>query len=353
MKSRPDSREPTLCQSRCPVSRASANLAYTPQGKQSAVWRLQQRLVAPGPDSVLPAYLCLDCLACRENCDHGVDVPANLSAARHEWAREVTPLVSEAELRYDTEAAWRLLSSAAPSWRRMDQCQALLVPGMEMLTEENFDLLEALFRALDRLGDLVLGVNRDSVLECGHHPYAHGHLDPARRMARQARKRFARYSKVVFASPHCASFVRLKWPEADLQIERQFATLLEFLGKRIDFARSGFYRRKVAYHDPCHLGRHLGLYQLPRDILKWATNDRPVELLYSRQRSLCCGGGHPLPIVAPQVSGEVARFLAEEFRRTEAEELVVACPQCRARLRADAPEIPVRHLVEILAEVTP
>ncbi len=344
---------PTLCLSRCPVGRASGNVGLSPQSKQLSVWRIRKHLVEPSINTLAPAHHCLDCLACRELCDHNINVPANLAAARIELARQAGQLVPAEACRYDEEAAWARLRGMAPSWRRVDQCQALLVPGLEMLREENTDLLEALFRTLDRLGDLVVGVTRDSVLECGHHPYALGHHELAEEAARTSRKRFQRYSKVVFASPHCASFVRLKWPEAGLNLDKQYATLLEFLGRRIDFNRAGFYNRKVTYHDPCHFGRHLGLYQLPRDILKWATNSRAVEMLYTRERSLCCGGGYPVPEVAPQLASGIAAALMQEALATGAEELVIACAQCRSLLQGLPGGLPVRHILEILAEVEP
>ena len=344
---------PTLCLSRCPVGRASGNAGLSPQSKQSSVWRLRKNLVEPTPETLAPAFYCLDCLACREICDHRINVPANLAAARVELSRQTGPLVPAEECRYDEEEAWRRLQDIAPSWRRVDQCQALLVPGLEMLREDSTDLLVALFRTLDRLGDLVVGVTRDSVRECGHHPYALGHHDLAEDAAKTSRKRFQRYSKVVFASPHCASFVQLRWPEAGLHLDKRFATLLEFLGRRLDFGRAGFYDRKVAYHDPCHFGRHLGLYQLPRDILKWATNAKAVELLYNRERSLCCGGGYPVPEVSPEVADGIAAALMEEAADTGADELIVACAQCRSRLQSLDSGLPVRHLLEVLAEVEP
>jgi dimethylglycine catabolism B len=342
---------PTLCLSRCPVGRASGNVGLSPQSKQLSMWRVRKKLVKPTINTLAPAHYCLDCLACREACDHRINVPSSLAAGRVELSRQAGHLVPAEACNYDEEAAWQRLKEVAPSWRRVDQCQALLVPGIEMLREDTTDLLEALFRALDKLGDLVVGVTRDSVRECGHHPYALGHQDLAEDMAKTSRKRFARYSKVVFASPHCASFVRLKWPEAGLHLDKQYATLLEFLGRRIDFSRAGFYDRKVTYHDPCNFGRHLGLYQLPRDVLKWATNSKAVEMLYNRERAVCCGGGYPVPEVDRRVADDIAASLMGEAVATGAEEMVVACAQCRSQLQRVEGGIPVRHLLEVLSEV--
>ena len=49
--------------------------------------------------------------------------------------------------------------------------------------------------------------------------------------------------------------------------------------------------RKVTYHDPCYLGRHNGIYEQPRDLLKKLPGLSLVEMSDSRAHSLCCGGG--------------------------------------------------------------
>jgi len=375
--------------SRCPVGEVSGNITFSPWGKISSVWRVRNKLLDLTPDNVLPAYMCLDCLACRENCDHMVDVPSNLAAARVEFAGSLPPLTlssgedspvsgggssggllgllrrkvdgrrpkagkelpAENSPEHDPEAAWRFLASIAPSWRKVDECQALLIPGPEMLQEDCAAILEAIFKVLEAVGDKVVGVNRHSVLECGHLNYAHGRFDRAKEEARAARKKLGRYSRLLFASPHCASFVRLKWPAIDLDRSKQASTLLEFVGKRFDFSNPGFFPRKVAYHDPCHLGRHLGLYQLPRDILKWACDGKPVELLYSRNRAVCCGGGYPLSSVAPETAEAVTGLLVEQFDESEAEVIVTACPVCTRQLRTVAPQITTMHLMEVMAEM--
>jgi len=334
------------------VSLATANLTYSPWGKQSAVWRLAAGLVPSSEETVLPTYMCLDCLACREACDHDMDVPGNLAGARVRQTRAHAPLTAASTAFFDAEAAWRLLRETAPAWRRVDECQALFIPGPEMLGEHAADLLAAVFRTLDNVGDKVTGVNRDSVLECGHHLYAHARFDEARKAARLAHKRFGRYSRLVFGSPHCASFVKLQWPLAHLDRSRQLTTLLEFVGRRLDFAvNPGFFRRRLAYHDPCHLGRHLGLYQLPRDILKWAANRKPIELLYSHNRALCCGGGYPLVTVAPEVARDAARAVLDLLSDSQAQVLVTSCAQCRRQLKEADPQAEILHLVEVLAEM--
>ena len=46
---------------------------------------------------------------------------------------------------------------------------------------------------------------------------------------------------------------------------------------------------RVAFHDPCRLGRMMGEYQAPRDLIQIIENVEMVELENSKERALCCG----------------------------------------------------------------
>ncbi|BDZ71534.1 hypothetical protein GCM10025861_20510 [Methanobacterium petrolearium] len=45
----------------------------------------------------------------------------------------------------------------------------------------------------------------------------------------------------------------------------------------------------VCYHDPCHLGRHCGEYQAPREVLDSVAHLVPME--NEKENSHCCGAG--------------------------------------------------------------
>ncbi len=356
MKTQTDDRQlglcffcPTLCQSRCPAGFVSGNITYTPWGKMSVVRRIEDGQFPPSSETCFPTSMCLDCLACREACDHLVDVPSNLAAFRNEHVEHGARVPRGEAAHYDPDKAWQLLQSVTPTWRQVEETQVLLVPGQDLLTPESLPILRSIFIVLDLIGDRTVGVNRDSVLECGHASYHHGSKPEALTEAKLAYRRFGRYSRVLLASPHCASFVKLNWPALDLDRTKTVTSLLEYVGKRVDFSGTGFFTKRIAWHDPCHLGRHLGMFQLPRDLLNWACNRPPVELAHHHERSQCCGGGYPLVSADPETSSRISQLVAQEFTESGAELLVTACGQCVRQLRLVLGDQKVMHLFDVLA----
>jgi len=54
---------------------------------------------------------------------------------------------------------------------------------------------------------------------------------------------------------------------------------------------TGKVNKKVTYHDPCHLGRSMDVYDEPRELLKSIPDIKYKEMKRSRNHSRCCGAG--------------------------------------------------------------
>ena len=50
-------------------------------------------------------------------------------------------------------------------------------------------------------------------------------------------------------------------------------------------------KSKVTYHDPCHLGREMGIYAEPRAVLKAIPGIDLVEMYPTEHAAACCGAG--------------------------------------------------------------
>ncbi len=83
---------------------------------------------------------------------------------------------------------------------------------------------------------------------------------------------------------------------------------------------------KVTYHDPCHLGRHSGLYEEPRNIINKTCE--LVEMHRNRERSSCCGAGAGVRSAFPDTAQEVASKRVADAEETGAEILVTSCSFC-------------------------
>jgi heterodisulfide reductase subunit D len=86
--------------------------------------------------------------------------------------------------------------------------------------------------------------------------------------------------------------------------------------------------KKVTYHDPCHLGRHCGLYQPPREVLKRIPGIELVEMERVKENSRCCGAGGGLKAGFPELQAQISVTRVKEAERTGADFLVSTCPFC-------------------------
>jgi heterodisulfide reductase subunit D len=84
--------------------------------------------------------------------------------------------------------------------------------------------------------------------------------------------------------------------------------------------------QKVTYHDPCHLGRHSGIYDEPREIIK--SSCELVEMERNRERSRCCGAGAGVKSAFPELALEAATRRINDANDTEAEILTTTCSFC-------------------------
>ncbi len=105
--------------------------------------------------------------------------------------------------------------------------------------------------------------------------------------------------------------------------------------------------RKVTYHDPCHLGRHSNIYEEPRKIIK-DLGFNLVEMRFTKQEAMCCGGGGGVRSNFPELSNALASDRIGEAKKTGARILVTACPLCYMNLKENSGSIEVLELSELL-----
>jgi len=163
---------------------------------------------------------------------------------------------------------------------------------------------------------------------------------------------------IVTVSPHCYNTFKNDKPYKDLGLNVQHYT--RFLAEAIDKGKlkpSKPYPKRVAYHDPCFLGKRNQIYEEPRRILQSVKGLELIEMKRTREASFCCGGGAGrvwTEEAEPEKRPCVNRV--KEALELGAEVIAVACPFCITTLE-DAvkvleieDKIAVKDILEILKE---
>lgn len=138
-----------------------------------------------------------------------------------------------------------------------------------------------------------------------------------------------RFKRIVTTDPHAFNTLLKDYP-AQWEVQHYVPFFLGLVEKgvlRPSKAVSG--QDIFTYHDPCYLGRHNGLYEEPRRLLRALPGLKLVEMERARDRSFCCGGGDI--ILWHEIEQEETRMAVKRVmmaRETGANTIVTACPFC-------------------------
>ena len=122
--------------------------------------------------------------------------------------------------------------------------------------------------------------------------------------------------------------------------------LLEQLIKENRINLKGDKDLKVTYHDSCHLGRHAGEYEAPRNVIASISN--LVEMENNKEKARCCGSGGGVKSAYGDLSNSIAGLRIKEAKETDAELLVSACPFCKLNLSQNSDDLEVLDLSEFV-----
>jgi len=163
--------------------------------------------------------------------------------------------------------------------------------------------------------------------------------------------------KIITTSPHCLFTFAKEYPElgADFEVVHH-SQLLARLVKEGKLSPARSTGRKMAYHDPCYLGRHNEVFDDPREVLAAVAEGQFEELERIRSNSLCCGGGGGRIWMETAAGERFGDLRVEEAVSRGAQALVTACPYCVVMLEASTKtmgkeeELPVLDISEVLLE---
>jgi Fe-S oxidoreductase len=194
---------------------------------------------------------------------------------------------------------------------------------------------------------------------CGESIRKTGDEDVFKRLARENIKTFIDHGvkKILVSSPHCYHTFKHEYPE--FRVNFEVVHIAQFIFELIDAGRLELGKevnQRVAYHDPCYLGRHNGIYDEPREALRKVPGLDLVEMAESRADSLCCGGGGGRIWMETPRGERFSDLRLQQAIEAGAQVLATSCPYCIAnfedsRLTTGAAEaIEIKDITEIVRE---
>jgi Fe-S oxidoreductase len=359
---------PKLCRSACPVSNAEPRETLTPWGKMSLAWMAAHGDVPLDRSHASPAWACTGCFACRELCDHrnpvaDVLLDARAAAVSHgvapEGAQRVITRFAQHDV--DTRVAARRLAAQAPAGSVDPRSRTALLVGCGYLRAAPAEALHA----VEAAAALVRGPIALVEGCCGLPLRLAGDVVAFRRHAQSVARTLAAsgHARLLLVDAGCALALRRRYPEAGVVLPRTLKTelLVELAAGALasltplscgpPTGLAGALDGPVRWHDPCQLGRGLGVFDAPRTVLARALGRPPDEFPASRERAICSGAGGLLPSTMPDASRSLARARLQDAAQAGGGRVVTACASSLIAFRKAAVHgVAVDDLVSWIAQ---
>jgi Fe-S oxidoreductase len=169
--------------------------------------------------------------------------------------------------------------------------------------------------------------------------------------------------RVVTSCPECARTLKVDYPAHGIKLDVEILHLAELLANgRMGESRNTQYATRntqhasrVTFHDPCRLGRYMGVYDAPRQVIEGLGLEL-VEMPRHRENALCCGTNGWTHCGAANRHIQADRL--REAQATGVEVLVTACLKCQIHFNCalqdsqlgDEIAIEIKDLATLVAE---
>jgi len=197
------------------------------------------------------------------------------------------------------------------------------------------NLAKATIRVLSKLG-VKLTMLGDDEYCCGSPLLRTGQLDLVSSLVNHnIEALLARGAKtVIFSCAGCYRTALVDWPRYYGKLPFKVMHITQFLAKKLEEGKLKIkrpYNEIVAYHDPCHLGRHVGVFDEPRMILMSIPGLVLVEMKNTKMHSKCCGAGGGVKAGIPELALDITTTRLEEVQNSRGNYQALVTAEARAK----------------------
>lgn len=308
-------------------------------------------------------WRCTSCKTCVERCPRGVDqiqagVALRKLAAEYDVypgnvapiSKVVASLTSEGNSLggdRDKRAEW---AKGMPIKTYSEGMEVLYFTGCYLSYDPRMRKVAAATAAILNKAGVDFGILGSKESCCGESIRKTGNEELFKRLAKENIKAFIDQGvkKVLVSSPHCYHSFKNEYPEFMVNFEVVFIS--QYIGELVKAGRLKLtkeYPKKVTYHDPCYLGRHNGIYDEPREVLKMVPGLELLEMADFREKSLCCGGGGGRIWMETPKEDRFSDLRVGQAVASGAEVLATSCPYCITNFTDSSLDLPEGEAMEI------
>jgi len=361
-----------FCRLGCPIFAETALESRNARGHVILAYNLMTGLIEPSQELAASFYECTTCLNCKATCPAGVEVAEIVGAARQRLVeagylpdvfvpmveslkKEGNPFGETAEKRTETYPSG-YKERIAP----LEEVDVLLYLGCTGSYQDLY-IVPSMMQLMDSQ-DVKYGVLGEEENCCGYVAYLVGDEDTFEECMNKNVGTFSKLKPkmIVTTCAGCHRTLRDLYREhAGFDVEVLHA--VEYMERLVSEGKlkfKGEFPAKVIYHDPCDIGRHMNIYEAPRNVLKAIPGVELMEFKLNRALAKCCGGGGGLKGFDGDLSSALAGKRVAEAMDLGAEIIVSACPTCKSNLKLAAAKLQrerkqrmrVMDITEVVAE---
>lgn len=219
-------------------------------------------------------------------------------------------------------------------------CMTPLTPGVQRSMEQIFNTVNEDVWYADKEGGVC----------CGRPLMLSGETDAARKMVAYNTDLIRKHdiTTLVTSCPICLRVFKESYHLDGIEILHHSEYIERLIADgRLRLRLS---TENYTYHDPCELGRGLGIYDAPRNVISTVGNLR--EAKHNRANALCCGSSLANTVINDAQQLRIAKRMTEELEATGCNTIVTSCPLCNKTI-SRATTTKVEDIAEIIAKNIP
>lgn len=338
-----------FCRAGCPTFGQTKLESLNARGRVILAYNMLTDQIQPSEDLAKRLYQCMLCLNCKYTCPAGVNLSDIIHAARTRiveegYLPEIHKMLIDSIAEHGnpfSEPAEKRIDVFPAEFQKKARADTLLFLGC-VSSYQDLKIIPGMMKIAQAANDDFTALGEDEVC-CGYLAYLVGHEEAFKASMDNVMGRITQSGakQVVASCAGCYKTLHDLYPKygADWG-EIKILHAIEYMEQLIQDGRLAFKpddgHMKVAYHDPCDIGRHMQMFEPPRRVLQSIPGVDLVEFPLNRNLAKCCGGGGGVKAFDNPMSGDIAFERVLQAVGVDAGAIVSACPSCKNSLNQGA-----------------